>query len=263
MRSRAKGIEALAKSLGIGRGALRIDEVRDDRIKERTLSMVGREGATPRSSGGGGSKHLAGPQGDPPRRARASRGFKEMARSRVKERCLFAVSRYDDVTRASTNRASAAKSASPRAHVLRAPEVLAMVATGHVVATAEQVSEALAILVVDDDDAVRGVVVRVLRRLGHAVEACASAREAEASTYGYNMAMVDLNLGAGQENGYDLLERLRERKPEASYVLTSGSKPTLPGPDRGGPLFLQKPFSRGDLVELLARVSEELEKRRG
>lgn len=127
----------------------------------------------------------------------------------------------------------------------------------------DPVSKTLSILVVDDDDAVRGVVVRVLRRLGHGVESCASAEEAETSGYAYDMAMVDLNLGAGGGNGYLLLERLRERRPGSSYVLTSGSQPDLPGPERGGPLFLQKPFSRGDLVELIATVIEELEQRRG
>ncbi|MBX2810951.1 MAG: response regulator [Myxococcales bacterium] len=117
----------------------------------------------------------------------------------------------------------------------------------------------LRILVVDDDDAVRGVIKRVLERLGHQVEACASASEAEARcNCSTDVAMIDLHLGDNGEDGWAVLERCKLRYPKTCFILTSGARPDLPHPAHGGPLFLRKPFSRAELVNLLETVRAKL-----
>ena len=109
------------------------------------------------------------------------------------------------------------------------------------------------------DDAVRGVIDRVLRRLGHRVLSCASAEDARRiSAQGFQVALVDLNLGQEPEEGRALIDQLQALEPRACMVLTSGSRPALPDPEDGGPLFLKKPFSRGDLVALLDTAQEKL-----
>lgn len=117
----------------------------------------------------------------------------------------------------------------------------------------------LRILLVDDDDAVRGVIERVLVRLGHAVRSCASSEEARAaSAEPFEVAVVDLNLGHGGDDGWALLEQLRRGQPEACFVLTSGARPPLRQAESSETLFLKKPFSRGDLVDLLETARARL-----
>jgi CheY-like chemotaxis protein len=122
----------------------------------------------------------------------------------------------------------------------------------------ETEAESLRILLVDDDDAVRGVISRVLVRLGHEVACCSSAAEATELPHVFDVALVDLNLGSGEGGGHELVETLRARCPKACFVLTSGARPDLVPPEEGGPLFLEKPFSRGELVELLERARRRL-----
>lgn len=120
------------------------------------------------------------------------------------------------------------------------------------------VPSAFRILLVDDDVDVRSVVARVLKRLGHTVVPCATAEEAEACEETFDVAVIDLNLGSQAGNGLNLLQRLEAKHPRVCYVLTSGSRPSLPAREAGGPLFLPKPFSRGDLVELFDAIRDEL-----
>lgn len=113
----------------------------------------------------------------------------------------------------------------------------------------------LHILLVEDDSAVRGVVTRVLKKMGHIVCGCANAATAlEAAPF--DIAIVDLNLD-GFVDGLRLIEQLGHREPEAEYVLTSGSRPVLPPREEGGPYFLRKPFTRNDLSEMIARIRVE------
>lgn len=106
------------------------------------------------------------------------------------------------------------------------------------------------ILLVEDDPAVRGVVKRVLTRMGHTVTPCAGPDDVEGCE-GFDLALVDLNLGESEGDGLRLLLRLRDRWPQAGFILTSGARPSLPRPDEGGPHFLRKPFSRHELAELI------------
>lgn len=112
----------------------------------------------------------------------------------------------------------------------------------------------LLILLVEDDDAIRGVMERVLTKLGHTVLSFSSCSGPEEVEGPFDAAVVDLNLGGREGDGYELILRLKARCPDAVFILMSGSRPALPSPDSGGPFFLRKPFSRGELVALLDRA---------
>ena len=80
----------------------------------------------------------------------------------------------------------------------------------------------LSILVVDDDAAVRGLIVRILRSYGHqAVAEAGSVADAlaRAEALGPDVVLVDIGLPDG--DGFDLTRRLRTRSPAVRVVLFS------------------------------------------
>jgi len=84
------------------------------------------------------------------------------------------------------------------------------------------------ILVVDDDDAIRALVVTVLRRRGYRLDAARNGVEAidRLGTCRYSLVVLDLMMP--RMSGYEVLEQLA-RQPEASrpvvLVLTAGLEP--------------------------------------
>jgi len=80
----------------------------------------------------------------------------------------------------------------------------------------------LSILVVDDDAAVRGLIVRILRSYGHqAVAEAGSVADAltRAAALAPDVVLVDIGLPDG--DGFDLTRRLRTRSPDVRVVLFS------------------------------------------
>jgi CheY-like chemotaxis protein len=78
------------------------------------------------------------------------------------------------------------------------------------------------ILVVDDDAAVRGLIVRILRSRGHVVlgEAGSVAEAlAQAGALEPDVALVDIGLPDG--DGFTLTRRLKDRQPALRVVLFS------------------------------------------
>lgn len=123
---------------------------------------------------------------------------------------------------------------------------------------AEEQKSALRILLVEDDDAVRGGMMRVLRRLGHEVQPCVGSEEAHAAPPDFDVAIVDMNLGRGRREGLEVVEQLRARSPTSCFVITSGDWTGFPPTSDHGPLQLRKPFSRKDLVSLLEEAQTYL-----
>ncbi len=114
---------------------------------------------------------------------------------------------------------------------------------------AARASDPLRVLVVDDEDAVRRVVVRSLRRRGHAVEEATEGARAlellERADASYDAIVSDLRMP--QMSGAELLAKLRTRGdgmdrrlifltgdtagPEATRILASTDVPVLQKPD--------------------------------
>ena len=126
-------------------------------------------------------------------------------------------------------------------------------------ARAEHLPEGLRVLLVEDDDLVRGQVARHLQALGCEVIACGCGYDAlDVLTAGERMQlmMTDINMPGGL-NGRQLADHVRLLEPELPILFTSGhtEDPVLrtAGRDpRTG--FLAKPYRRAELAAKLARL---------
>ena len=103
------------------------------------------------------------------------------------------------------------------------------------------------VLVVDDGDAMRALLCRVLTAAGYAVDAAATLAEARRlDPAGYAAVLVDARLGA--ERGTDLIEELRSADPAAAarcLLITGDGAATRPD----GIAVLAKPFQPAELLD--------------
>jgi CheY-like chemotaxis protein len=113
---------------------------------------------------------------------------------------------------------------------------------------------ALRVLVVDDADAVRTVVRRVLSGSGYEVDVACTLAEARGMDPGkYDAVLVDARLG--HERGMDLVEELRSQDPAAAgrcLVMTGGAIGLIPD----GIVYLAKPFEPGELIEAVRALHQ-------
>ncbi|HEX3902785.1 MAG TPA: response regulator [Polyangia bacterium] len=111
------------------------------------------------------------------------------------------------------------------------------------------------ILVVEDDELLRTMIVRVLRRDGYTTLEAGNSIEAEEQALAHGLA-VDLllvDVGLPVVGGPQLVERLKQRWPAVKVLLMSGFGRTALA-ERGvrpGPGLLEKPFSPPALLERL------------
>ncbi|HOY59387.1 MAG TPA: response regulator transcription factor [Verrucomicrobiota bacterium] len=109
------------------------------------------------------------------------------------------------------------------------------------------------ILVVEDEPHLLRSLAKALREEGYAVDTAAAGDDGlfKAESYDYDAIVLDVMLPG--MDGWQLLERLRRRKPTPVLMLTARDAPRdrVRGLDTGADDYLVKPF---DLSELLARV---------
>lgn len=108
------------------------------------------------------------------------------------------------------------------------------------------------ILVAEDDDAVRELIVVALRRSGHTVLATANGREAmtllESDDIVVDLLVSDVNMpGVG---GLELLAFARTKRPNLAAILASGTNRWELPPEQidSDVTLLEKPFSVRDLI---------------
>lgn len=116
-------------------------------------------------------------------------------------------------------------------------------------------------LIVDDEDVVRSVAVKVLSGLGYRVTDTADPMDALAiytdTWHSIDLVLVDMMMP--HMNGRDLFERLREVNPSVSAILMSGYDATdTPVAGSGFVAFIPKPYT---LQELATRVRQSLDTR--
>lgn len=116
------------------------------------------------------------------------------------------------------------------------------------------------VLVVEDDEAVRRLTARCLRRAGFAVHEAADGEAALATLDGDGLAAIDAvvsDIVMPRMGGPQLVEALRSRRPSLPVVLMSGYAPDgrpealLVQPRTA---FVSKPFEPDELVEAVHRV---------
>lgn len=118
------------------------------------------------------------------------------------------------------------------------------------------------ILLAEDEDAIRSLVVRLLRRNGFEVIAAHNGREALELAAAYdgeiNLLLTDVVMPL--MGGFELVEEFRRRHPDAKVVLMSGYTQgnVIPrGVEDGTMPFLQKPF---ETQQLMRTVQDALRK---
>jgi len=120
------------------------------------------------------------------------------------------------------------------------------------------VTEALTILVVDDDDAFRGIVTDRFVRKGHRVMAAKDGPSALAQLNGRDIDVAVLDLRMPGMDGLDLLLKVKQRAPAAVVLILTGHgtvETAVEAMRRGAADFLQKPCS-------LAEIELKIEKAR-
>ena len=109
------------------------------------------------------------------------------------------------------------------------------------------------ILIVEDDELLRPVVARVLRRNGYEVVEAASGAEAEEQALAHGLAfdLLLVDVGLPGSSGPEVVERLEQRWPAVKVLFVSGFGHAALA-ERGlgpGPHLLEKPFSPAALLE--------------
>lgn len=116
------------------------------------------------------------------------------------------------------------------------------------------------ILLVEDEDTVRKVIERLLRKLGYRVLAASDAEEAieifRERDDELDLVLTDVVMPG--LTGVEMAEVLKEERPDMKFLFTSGytSKELGGSPEAPPKPFLPKPFS---MDELSQRVEEALE----
>jgi response regulator RpfG family c-di-GMP phosphodiesterase len=113
------------------------------------------------------------------------------------------------------------------------------------------------ILVVDDDDTVRQVLVRWLEGSGYAAEPARSADEALARIETNPAAVVLCDIRMPGHDGLWLAARIRQRYPETAVIISSGVHDTDVANEtarQGVVDYLVKPFGRDRLREAVTRA---------
>ena len=117
------------------------------------------------------------------------------------------------------------------------------------------------ILVVEDENALREVIVRSLEKERYVVESASSFREAslKINDYDYDCIVLDIMLPGG--SGLTLLKELRALRKKDSIIIISAKdsiEDKVTGLDLGADDYLTKPIGTS---ELLARIRAAIERR--
>ena len=118
------------------------------------------------------------------------------------------------------------------------------------------------VLIVDDDEAVRTMLYKVIRSNGLAAESAASAEQAlvRLEKRSYDLMLLDVNMPG--MDGFQLVQRLRRQGNQTPIILISGRQEdydTLYGLDIGADDYVTKPFNPvvlGAKVKALIRRSK-------
>ena len=114
------------------------------------------------------------------------------------------------------------------------------------------------ILVVDDDENIRKVVIAILEDEGYTVESVGTAKEAieKSKRKFYNIALIDIRLP--DMEGIELLTKIRDTTPRMRKVIVTGY-PTLQNAveavNKGADAYIVKPF---DVKKVLKTIEDQL-----
>ena len=108
------------------------------------------------------------------------------------------------------------------------------------------------LLIVDDDDALRSMLVATLARRGASCSEAASLAEVEETTGRWDLALLDLSLRDG--SGLRLAERLRHAGRVRRVICMSGQSSMPPGAGFRPDAWLRKPFEPAEVLACVLRM---------
>lgn len=117
------------------------------------------------------------------------------------------------------------------------------------------------ILVVEDELDLQEAIADGLRIDGYAVDTCDNGEDAYELLYEVNYDLVVLDLNLPQMDGLEVLEKIRDEKPELKVLILSARSSVndkVKGLDIGANDYLAKPF---DFAELEARIRNLLRRK--
>jgi two-component system OmpR family response regulator len=123
--------------------------------------------------------------------------------------------------------------------------------------------DAARILVVDDERAITDLVAMALKYEGFAVATSASAKEARTAVMDFRPALIVLDIGLPDEDGFALVQRLIGdgiKVPVIFLTARDSTEEKVRGLTVGGDDYVTKPFS---IEELVARVRVVLRRQTG
>lgn len=126
----------------------------------------------------------------------------------------------------------------------------------------EHALEGRTILLAEDEDAIRSLVVRLLRRHGFQVLAARHGKEALelAEQHAGDIDLLLTDVVMPHMGGFELVERFREIRPDAKVVMMSGYTQgnVIPrGVADGTTPFIQKPFETQQLMRTVQRALDD------
>ena len=119
---------------------------------------------------------------------------------------------------------------------------------------AEAVAEETRILVVDDEHYIADLVSMALKVAGFSVQSAGNARQARTAVNDFRPALVVLDVGLPDQDGFELVQRLRndgQKVPVIFLTARDATEEKIHGLTVGGDDYVTKPFS---LEELVARI---------
>ena len=114
------------------------------------------------------------------------------------------------------------------------------------------------LLVVDDEPAMRTLVVRLARAAGYTVREAGCAGEALDRMAESSSAVVICDINMPDRSGLWLARQLRQQFPDTALVMMSGfdDRELEAGLENGAMASLPKPFTREQLLRVLERARE-------
>tara|TARA_Y100000588_G_scaffold213732_1_gene227665 strand:- start:387 stop:1820 length:1434 start_codon:yes stop_codon:yes gene_type:complete len=113
------------------------------------------------------------------------------------------------------------------------------------------------ILIADDDQAIRTVLERALKREGYEVKLTGSALTLWSWIANGEGDLVITDVVMPDENGLDLIPRVRELRPDLKVIVMSAQSTLLTAVkanERGAYEYLPKPFDLGELISVVERA---------
>src|SRR5688500_10072110 len=118
--------------------------------------------------------------------------------------------------------------------------------------------DGLAILIAEDDESLRELVVEVLESRGYSVDRAADGGEALQAVQSRHYDVVISDVHMPQVDGFTLLDHLRRTTCATDVIIITGhgTIPEAIAATRAKALYLTKPFGYEELLGALAKIAE-------